>query len=540
MQTACLYIRVSTDEQAQKGFSQRSQEERLLKYCLLCDIQVVETIFEDFSAKTFNRPQWTKLIAKWRNNRLSLPSMVLFTKWDRFSRNIADAYFMIGKLQKLSVQPQAIEQMLDFTIPEHKIMLAVYLAAAEVENDRLALNVSQGMHKAKAEGRWPGRAPIGYSNRITAMGEKYITPHEPESTMIRKAFEAIASNTFSTHYIYQQAVLHGLKCSRSHFWELIRNPVYCGRVLVPQFGKEKQHIVKGLHEKLISVVLFEQVQDILNAKGRTKRPQTEVPDQMPLRGFLLCPVCNKTLTGSASKGHTKRYFYYHCSGKCGFRARADFVNEKFQSLLGQLRAKDLYVDLYRKIVEDIHHEITLKHSVEQTRISKSIENAIERTIKAKDLLYRGDIDFDDFTLIKESCSKRINEGCKELQKCATLSAETNKNINEHVNLLSRINKLYESADVLGKRHLLLLFIPEKIILDKEHFELVSTEPVHTIYNLKSPHYSVLCDTIDVNVPMENINQYLKILQSQKSSINSEKALDIIAFMRKLALFTIMH
>ncbi|TKC04867.1 recombinase family protein [Pedobacter frigoris] len=520
MQTACLYIRVSTDEQAQKGFSQRSQEERLLKYCLLCNIQVAETIFEDFSAKTFNRPQWTKLIAKWRNNKSGSPNMVLFTRWDRFSRNIADACLMIGKLQKLSVQPQAIEQMLDFTIPEHKIMLAVYLAAAEVENDHIALNISLGMHKAREEGRWPGRAPIGYSNRVTVMGDKYITPREPESIIIKRAFETIAANTFSTHYIYQQAVLQGLKCSRSHFWELIRNPVYCGRVLVPQFGKEKQHTVKGAHEKLISVALFEQAQNILNAKGRAKRPRAEVPDQIPLRGFLSCPICHKTLTGSASQGHTKRYFYYHCSGKCRFRARADFVNEKFQSLLGRLKAKDQYIGLYRKIVEDIHHEITLKNSADQTRISKSIETAIERTIKAKDLLYRGDIDFDDFTLIKESCSKRINDGCNELQECATLSAETNKNINEHVNLLSRINELYDSSDVLGKRQLLQLFLPEKITLDKEHFKLISTEAVHTIYSLKSIPNRSLVDKIDLEIPAEYINQYLKILQSARSSINS--------------------
>lgn len=40
MKTADLYIRVSTDEQANKGYSQRSQEEVLLKYCEINKIQV--------------------------------------------------------------------------------------------------------------------------------------------------------------------------------------------------------------------------------------------------------------------------------------------------------------------------------------------------------------------------------------------------------------------------------------------------------------------------------------------------------------------
>jgi len=45
--------------------------------------------------------------------------VVLFTKWDRFNRN-AGAYQMINILRKFGVEPQAIEQPLDFDIPEIK------------------------------------------------------------------------------------------------------------------------------------------------------------------------------------------------------------------------------------------------------------------------------------------------------------------------------------------------------------------------------------------------------------------------------------
>lgn len=48
---AIIYIRVSTDEQAQKGYSQRSQEEKLNKYCKDNHIEIVQTVFEDHSAK---------------------------------------------------------------------------------------------------------------------------------------------------------------------------------------------------------------------------------------------------------------------------------------------------------------------------------------------------------------------------------------------------------------------------------------------------------------------------------------------------------
>src|SRR5580704_1379984 len=173
MKIADLYIRVSTDEQAEKGYSQRSQEELLRRYCHLNNISVRQVIFEDHSAKTFNRPQWKKYLLDLKRNK-GKADFVLFIKWDRFSRNAGDAYQMINILRKLGVEPQAIEQPLDLSVPENKMMLAFYLAAPEVENDRRALNTLHGMRRARKEGRWMGPAPFGYANKVTEDGKKYI------------------------------------------------------------------------------------------------------------------------------------------------------------------------------------------------------------------------------------------------------------------------------------------------------------------------------------------------------------------------------
>jgi DNA invertase Pin-like site-specific DNA recombinase len=62
MLTVDLYIRVSTDEQADRGYSQRDQEERLRKYCEYNQLAIRRVIYEDHSAKTFERPEWKKLL----------------------------------------------------------------------------------------------------------------------------------------------------------------------------------------------------------------------------------------------------------------------------------------------------------------------------------------------------------------------------------------------------------------------------------------------------------------------------------------------
>ncbi len=91
---------------------------------------------------------------------------------------------MINILRKLGVEPQSIEQPMDLSVPENKMMLAFYLAAPEVENDRRALNVIHGMRRARKEGRYMGLAPIGYKNKTDEHNNKYIAPEEPQASII--------------------------------------------------------------------------------------------------------------------------------------------------------------------------------------------------------------------------------------------------------------------------------------------------------------------------------------------------------------------
>src|SRR4051812_27193857 len=113
---AILYIRVSTDEQADKGYSLAYQEERLRKYCEINSIQVLAVFKEDHSAKTFERPRFKEMFAFAKKNKKNVDQL-LFVKWDRFSRNTRDSYYMIHEFFKLKIEVCAIEQHLDLNIP---------------------------------------------------------------------------------------------------------------------------------------------------------------------------------------------------------------------------------------------------------------------------------------------------------------------------------------------------------------------------------------------------------------------------------------
>jgi site-specific DNA recombinase len=481
--TADLYIRVSTDEQADKGYSQRDQEERLRRYCELQKITIRKVIREDHSAKTFNRPEWTELLADLRKRRGQIDS-ILFIKWDRFSRNAGDAYQMINTLRKLEVEPQAIEQPLDLSVPENKMMLAFYLAAPEVENDRRALNVLHGMRRARKEGRWMGPAPIGYVNKITEDGKKYIAPKEPEAELLKWAFKTVATGQYTVLEVYKQAKAKGLNMCRANFWNALRNPVYCGKVYIAPYKDETARTVPGLHQGIISESLFYDVQDYLDGKKKNYRTKVGSQDILQLRGYLLCPKCGKLLTGSASKGNGGQYYYYHCSSSCGARFKAENANELFCRELRKYIPKPGMEKVYARVMNTAY-KIRTKGQREDIRgISEQIEAANLEVARGRKLLLKEEIDAHDFREIKRENEKKIEMLEVRLIEVSRVSTNIEPLLEKAVSNLAHLDELYKEGDVKRKRVIIGSIYPEKLTFDGFRYRTTRVnEAVELIYAL---------------------------------------------------------
>lgn len=500
---ADLYIRVSTDEQADKGYSQRYQEETLRKYCDINHVEIRKVIFEDHSAKTFNRPAWTKYLLDLRKHK-NIADLVLFTKWDRFSRNTGDAYQMISTLRRLGVDPQAIEQPLDLSVPENKMMLAFYLAVPEVENDRRALNVKDGMHRARKEGRWMGQAVFGYANKTREDGTKYICPKEPEASVMRWVFEEIAKGIYNTEDIWRMAQRRGFTKKKANFWQIIRNPVYCGKVIVPKYKKEEASLAKGLHEPIISEAIFYEAQDVLDGRKRHYRTRMTVDDQIPLRGFLICPRCGRNLSASASTGYSSRYYYYHCTAKCGFRCRATAVNAQFEEEISKYTPHPGIVDLYKQVLNINYFNKTKDKRHDLQHLKDRLSEANSNLAKARKLLLAESIDAADFKAMKAEYEQEIT---RLEAKINTLSQEFNslevKQLLEKATAsIYNLRVLYHDGDVMFKRQIISAIYPQKLEYDGHQFRTIHlNEVIATIFSLdaafrkeksiQNGHFSIL-------------------------------------------------
>ena len=478
MKKAIIYVRVSTDEQAEKGYSLQHQEERLRQYCELQNIEVVGFYKDDHSAKTFERPAFRELLATIKKNK-GKANLLLFLKWDRFSRNAGDAYGMINQLNKLGVEPQAMEQPLDLNIPENKIMLAFYLAAPEVENDRRALNTIAGMRRALKDGRYCTSAPKGYKNTRDENNKPLLAPSQ-DAALVKWAFEELANGIHTVVDIWRMLTAKGLKMGKSNIWNMFRNKIYCGKIFIPAYKSEEAVTVKGLHEPIISEALFNEVQDVLAGKKRKIQSQITAKPMLPLRGFLECKSCGARLTGSASKGNGGYYFYYHCTIKCKERFSATVANEIFVKELEKITANKQSILLFKEIIKDYCKQTNKDKNNNQKEIIEAIEKNQLRIKNAQQLMLDGELSAADYREIKDRYEPEIRTFESNKSQLKLQDSNLMEYVNNATKLLQNLPQYYVSASLPVKQKIIGSIYPEKIIFENNTYRTTNMNEAVTL------------------------------------------------------------
>lgn len=505
MPNVILYTRVSTDEQAEKGFSLRDQLDKLEKYAKSKDYTVVQHFQDDISAKTFNRPEFDKLLAFIKSNK-GFVKKLLIVKFDRFSRDLEGALVMITKLKSLGVEVEAIEQPLDDSIPENLLMKAIYLAAPQVENARRSLNTFNGMRKAKKEGRWVSTAPIGYKNARDILN-KPIVVFSKDEPLIRKAFELFATGLYDIDGLRKEMNKQGLKIGRNRFWMLLRNPFYYGMIQIKEHRDEKEELVKGLHPAIITEELFNEVQYVLSGKKKQKAKKAKAKDELPMRGFLVCSCCGKNLTGSASKGNGGTYYYYHCQPGCKVRFKSDLAHTEFNNWLTSISIKPEIASLYIAIMEDVFKTNEGDREAEIKKLNQQIAKNKEMQEKVAISLIDGGLDKHDYKMLKEKYaleSVGLKNRIEELKKSENGFTEYSR---FGFSLLSNLYDHYNQADLANKQKMIGLIFPEKLIFSNSSYR--TTEPNELL--------TLLCN---------NINE-LEDVKKKKASKNESLSLMVV-------------
>lgn len=161
MKRVAVYVRVSTLEQANEGYSIGAQKERLTAFCRAHD-WLIHNFYVDggFTGSNLNRPGIQKLIAE-----VEQFDMVLVYKLDRLSRSQKDTLHLIEEVfLPANVDFVSVNESFDTSTPFGRAMIGILSVFAQLEREQIRERTIMGRIARAKDGkrRGGGFDPIGY------------------------------------------------------------------------------------------------------------------------------------------------------------------------------------------------------------------------------------------------------------------------------------------------------------------------------------------------------------------------------------------
>jgi site-specific DNA recombinase len=243
---AAIYIRVSTQDQAQHGFSLDAQEESLINYAKALGYELYKIYKEEGkSGKNLNRPEIINLLKDAEEKKFQA---IFIYKLDRFSRSLKDLILTIDHLKEIGVDFISLQDKIETASASGKLMFQIIGAFAEFERNIIGDRTIFTMERKAKEGGCITRAPKGYK-----LINKKLIVDEEESKKVREIFEEYLNTPIS---LTQLAKKNGF--TTSGIIKLLHNTTYIGKV---KFANKE---TDGQHQPMIEKELFDKVQEKLS------------------------------------------------------------------------------------------------------------------------------------------------------------------------------------------------------------------------------------------------------------------------------------
>lgn len=360
MKTA-IFCRLSSKEQEDTGYSLPAQEKFLRDYAEKQGLEVAKVfaISESAAGKT-QRKFFIEMVAYVRKH--DIPTIIVETT-DRLTRNFADVPMIdlwITENETHQVHLAKEGCILHNTSRSHEwFMWRVKVATAEYYVRLLSENVKKGQKEKIAQGWIPTKPPNGYKT-IGETGHKIHVINEDTAPLVRKMFELYATGNYSTKRLVKKMYDEGMRSQLGHklphsrIHSLLRDPFYIGKI------KWNKEIYDGKHEPLISVELFNKVQNMLTNRTTPKYRK----HNFLFRGLIKCAGCHNSITFEIAKG---QYVYGHCNHyhECPQTTwvKEDEVETQLISGFENLRIKNSRItDWLKKALKESHQDELQYHN----------------------------------------------------------------------------------------------------------------------------------------------------------------------------------
>ncbi len=312
-QVIALYARVSTDRQAEEGYSLEIQRERLTAYARSlydADAELRFYVDDGFSGGNLERPEITRLIDDVKKKDIT---HVIVMKLDRLSRSQKDTLYLIEDVfLPHNTAFVSMQESFATDTPFGRAMVGILSVFAQLERENIYERTRSGMAKRVESGYWPGggRIPFGYDY---SPGEGILVPNEDADT-VRKVYELYIEG-YSLQTI---ANMVGLKYERLAYQILTRKS---NTGVITYKGGE----YKGRHQAIVSPEVYDQAMAALSE--RSSKRLVSATDHL-LTGLVYCGVCGARMRYMRwGKAGYKLYCYSRQSSKPYLVRDPDCANE---------------------------------------------------------------------------------------------------------------------------------------------------------------------------------------------------------------------
>ena len=331
-----IYVRVSTDEQRDNGYSIDSQLRMIKEYCEKNEYSIVG-VYNDagYSGKDLMRPEMQRLIKDIKMNKLD---KLIAIKVDRLTRNNYDGFWLLNYCEEYNVKIELILEPYDVSTANGEMIFGMNLVFGQRERKEIGARTKRALEEMALEKVHPSKAPYGYI-RNKETGHLEVEPIEAQ--VVKEIFELCKKN-YSSRGIARamkdkNSYLKTGKWTSDRVYKILTNSIYVGVLEYGKYARKPQDIlrVRNYCEPVIEQETWKVTRIVLE-----RNKHSNYGEHIHLfTGIVKCPDCGKILSSTNSFKNSateNKKVYYHvtcknpnCKSK-GKHYNSDKIEEKLR------------------------------------------------------------------------------------------------------------------------------------------------------------------------------------------------------------------
>lgn len=325
MTKAAIYARVSTAEQAEKGYSLDTQLEECRRRAGELGAREVEEFVDDgYSGEFIDRPALSRLRARLAGGELA---RVIVYDPDRLARNLAHQLIVTEEIEKAGAELVFVSVAFEQS-PEGKLFYSIRGAISDYEKEKIKERSLRGKRGKAAKGKIIADAkPFGYT--FDRKVSNYAV-NEAEAAMVRQMYAWLVNDRVGTATICKRLNEQGIPSPRlkkpwivSAVYRLLTNPLYKGTHVAMRYKYQKVGLNKRVKTPrpeaewievpvpaIVDAAVWEAAQrQLKDNKSQAKR---NLKHEQLLNGLVYCGRCGRKMTIAYAGNTAEPRSYYVC------------------------------------------------------------------------------------------------------------------------------------------------------------------------------------------------------------------------------------